>query len=148
MNLKSVSECEDRRIQKFINFKLPNYFKKIGWAGFILSFIILFSTKLLDGDFSVMVEILKRLLLVFLLIVVMSKEKEEDEMIKSIRAQAFSFAFVGAVAYTLLQPFVNLTVSLIAKTEKAIFKDLGDFQILWFMMIVYLVVFMKLKKRA
>jgi len=148
MNLKSVSECEDRRIQKFINYKLPNHYKKIGWAGFILSFAILIATKFFDGDYSVLVEVLKRLLLVFLLIVVMSKEKVEDEMIKSIRSQAFSFAFVGAVAYTLLQPLVNLIVALIVKPEKAIFNDLGDFQILWFMMTIYLVVFMKLKKRA
>ena len=148
MNLKSVSECEDRRISKFFNYKLPNYYKKIGWAGFILSFVILISTKFFDGDYSILVEILKRLLLVFLLIVVMSKEKVEDEMIKSIRSQAFSFAFVGAVAYTLLQPVVNLIVSSIVRPNKVIFEDLGDFQVLWFMMIVYLVVFMKLKKRA
>jgi len=148
MNLKSISECEDRRISKFINFKLPNYYKKIGWMGFILSFVILIATKFFDGDFSVFIEILKRLLLVFLLIVVMSKEKVEDEMIKSIRSQAFSFAFVGAVAYTLLQPVVNLIVSSVVQPDKVIFEDLGDFQILWFMMIVYLVIFMKLKKRA
>ncbi|MFK5981888.1 MAG: hypothetical protein QM499_03155 [Flavobacteriaceae bacterium] len=148
MNLKSISECEDHRISKFINYKLPNYYKKIGWVGFALLFAILLSTKFFDGDYSILVEILKRLLLVFLLIVVMSKEKVEDEMIKSIRSQAFSFAFVGAVAYTLLQPVVNLIVSSIVKPEKVIFEDLGDFQVLWFMMIVYLVVFMKLKKRA
>jgi hypothetical protein len=148
MNLKLVSECEDRRISKFFNYKLPNYYKKIGWAGFILSFVILISTKFFDGDYSILVEILKRLLLVFLLIVVLSKEEVEDEMIKSIRSQAFSFAFVGAVAYTLLQPVVNLIVSSVVRPNKVIFEDLGDFQILWFMMIVYLVVFMKLKKRA
>jgi len=148
MNLKSVSECEDRRIQKIINYKLPNHYKKIGWIGFTLSFVILISAKFFDDDFSILIETIKRLLLVFLLIVVMSKEKVEDEMIKSIRSQAFSFAFIGAVAYTLLQPLVNLIVASIVKPEKAIFEDLGDFQVLWFMMIVYLVVFMKLKKRA
>jgi len=148
MNLKTISECEDRKIQKYLNFRLPHQYKKIGWIGFVLSFVILISTKFFDGNYSVLVEILKRLLLVFLLLVVLSKEKVEDEMIKSIRSQAFTFAFIGAVAYTLLQPVINLIVALIVKPEKAIFKDLGDFQILWFMMIIYLVVFMKLKKRA
>jgi len=148
MNLKSISDCEDQRIQKFINYKLPNHFKKIGWIGFVLSFVILIATKFFDGDYSILVDILKRLLLVFLLIVIMSKEKVEDEMIKSIRSQAFSFAFVGAVAYTLLQPVINVIVASIFKPEKAIFNDLGDFQILWFMMMIYLVVFIKLKKRA
>ena len=148
MNFKSISECEDRRIQKFLNFKLPHHFKKIGWIGFVLSFVVLVFTKFFDGDYSILIEILKRFLLVFLLMVVISKEKVEDEMIKSIRSQAFSFAFVGAVAYTLLQPVINLLVSSIVRPDKMIFEDLGDFQVLWFMMIVYLVVFMKLKKRA
>ena len=148
MNYKSVSECEQRKWVKYFNYKLPNQYKKIGWAGFTFSIIILLSTKFFDGDFEILKEILKRLLLVFLLIVVISKEKEEDEMIKTIRSQAFSMAFVGGVIYTLLQPIVNFIASLIVGDEMSVFEELGDFQILWFLMIIYLVVFNKLKKRA
>ncbi len=148
MNLKSISECEERRISKILNYKLPNHYKKIGWIGFALTFAILISTKFLNGDFEILVEILKKLLLVFLLIVVISKEKVEDEMVKSIRAQSFSIAFIGGVVYTLLQPLINLVVSSLVRPDKVIFEDLGDFQVLWFMLIVYLVVFAKLKKRA
>lgn len=148
MNFKSISECEERRISKFLNYKLPNHFKKIGWIGFALIGVSLIATKFFDGDFGVLVEIFKKLLLVFLLVVVISKEKVEDEMVKSIRAQSFSFAFIGGVLYTLIQPIINLIVSSIVRPEKVIFEELGDFQVLWFMLIVYLVVFNKLKKRA
>ena len=148
MNFKSISECEEKRISKFLNYKLPNRYKKIGWIGFVLVGLSLIATKYFDGDFTIIVETFKRLLLVFLLMVVISKEKVEDEMVKSIRAQSFSFAFIGGVFYTLIQPIINLIVSSLFRPEKVIFEDLGDFQVLWFMLIVHLVVFNKLKKRA
>ena len=148
MNYKTISECEERRISKILNFKLPNYYKKVGWIGFALVSLSLIATKFFDGDFTILVEIFKRLLLVFLLVVVISKEKVEDEMIEKIRAKSFSLAFIGGVLYTLLQPLVNLIISALVRPDKVIFEDLGDFQVLWFMLIVYLVVFNKLKKRA
>lgn len=148
MNLKSISDCEQKKMAKLINYKLPNHFKKIGWAGFALSFVVLLSTKLFDGDSTVLVEILKRLMLVFLMVVVLSKEKVEDEMIKTIRAQAFSMAFIAGVAYTLVQPIINFIVGSILNEEMSLFEELGDFQVLWFLLIIYLVVFNKLKKRS
>ena len=148
MNYNSISDCEQSKWTKLFNYRLPNQYKKIGWTGFALSMVFLLSTIFFDGDLEILKEILKRLLLVFLLVVVISKEKEEDEMIKTIRAQAFSMAFIGGVFYTLLQPIVNFIASLIVGDEMSVFEELGDFQILWFLMIIYLVVFNKLKKRA
>ena len=148
MNMKSIIECERKRVEKFLNFKLPNHFKKIGWFGFALVFITLLATKFFDGDYEVLITVLKKLSLVFLLIVVFSREKTEDEMIQKIRAQSFSFAFLGGVLYTLGQPIINYFVFLIAKPEKAIVEDLGDFQILWFMLTVYLMFFYVTKKRS
>lgn len=147
MNLKSMSDCEQKKLAKLINYKLPNHYKKIGWTGFALSIVVLLSTKLFDGDFTVLVEILKRLMLVFLMVVVISKEKVEDEMIKTIRAQSFSIAFIAGIVYTLVQPIVNFIVGSILDKEMSLFKELGDFQVLWFLLIIYLVVFNKLKKR-
>ena len=148
MNLKSISDCEQKKMSKLINYKLPNQYKKIGWAGFALSFVVLLSTKLFDGDSTVLVEILKRLMLVFLMVVVLSKEKVEDEMIKTIRAQAFSMAFIAGVVYTLVQPIINFIVGSILNEDMSLFEELGDFQVLWFLLIIYLVVFNKLKKRS
>ena len=148
MNMKSMLECERSKAEKFLNFKLPHYYKKIGWIGFALVFATLLSTKFFDGDYEILKSVLKKLSLVFLLIVVFSKEIVEDEMIQKIRAQSFSFAFLGGVLYALGQPLINYLVFLIAKPEKAIVEDLGDFQILWFMLTVYLMFFYVTKKRS
>ena len=148
MNLKSISDCEQKKMSKLINYKLPNKYKKLGWAGFVLSIVVLLSTKLFDNDSTVLVEILKRLMLVFLMVVVLSKEKVEDEMIKTIRAQAFSMAFIAGVVYTLVQPIINFIVGSILNKDMFLFEELGDFQVLWFLLIIYLVVFNKLKKRS
>lgn len=148
MNMKSMIECERSKAEKFLNFKLPHYYKKIGWIGFAVVFATLLSTKFFEGDFEVLNDVLRKLSLVFLLIVVFSREIVEDEMIQKIRAQSFSFAFLGGVLYALGQPLINYLVFLIAKPEKAIVEDLGDFQILWFLLTIYLLFFYITKKRS
>lgn len=146
MNMKSKMDCEQKRGMKFLNFKLPHNFKKIGWLGFALVFLILLSTKYLEGNLEILKSILKKTSLLFLLIVVFSKEKVEDEMIEKLRAQSYSFAFLGGVLYTLIQPIFNYIAFLLFKPENAVFEDLGDFQILWFMLTVYLMFFYYAKK--
>lgn len=141
MNLKSIQECDRRRAQKLLNFKLPNSYKKIGWICFAISFGGIFLTKFFDGDVEVLKEVLKKTSLVFLFVVVLSREKIEDERIQNFRAQSFSFAFLAGVLYILLQPLFNWLVFAIVKPEKAVFEDLGDFQVLWFMLFIYLMFF-------
>ena len=148
MNLKSIQECERRNAQKFLNFKLPSYWKKIGWIGAIVSLVAVMSTSLFDGDFELLKDILRKVVLAFLFIVVLAKDEVEDERIQNFRAQSFSFAFLAGVLYTLFQPLVNWIVFSLVKPEKAAFEDLGDFQILWLMLTVYLLFFYILKKRG
>jgi hypothetical protein len=148
MNLKSIQECEQRRAQKFLNYKLPTYWKKIGWFGAIASLIAIMSTSLFDGDFELLKDILRKVVLAFLFIVILAKEEVEDERVQSFRAQSFSFAFLAGVLYALFQPVVNWFVFSIFRPERAAYEDLGDFQILWLMLTVYLVFFYLLKKRG
>ena len=148
MNLKSIQECERRRAQKLLNYKLPSYYKKIGWIGVIVSLAVIMSTSFFDGDFELMKDILRKVVLAFLFIVVLAKEEVEDERIQNFRAQSFSFAFMAGVLYALFQPLVNWIAFSIFKPEKAILEDLGDFQILWLMLTVYLFFFYILKKRG
>ena len=148
MNLKSMQECERRRAQKFLNYKLPTYWKKIGFAGAILSLIAIMSTSLFDGDFELLKDILRKVVLAFLFTVVLAREEVEDERVQNFRAQSFSFAFLAGVLYTLFQPVANLIVFSIFRPERAAFEDLGDFQILWLMLTVYLVFFHIIKKRG
>jgi len=148
MNLKSIQEYDRKSAQRLINFKLPNYWKKIGWFGFAILFLGLLSTKFFEGDLEILKEILKKASLAFLFIVVLSREKIEDERIQNMRSQSFSFTFLAAVLYTILQPLVNYLALAIFKPEKAEVVDLGDFVILWFMLVVYLMFFYVLKKRG
>jgi hypothetical protein len=148
MNLKSMQEYEQKRAQKLLNYKLPSYWKKIGWAGAIGSLIVIMSTSLFDGDFELLKDILRKVVLAFLFIVILAREEVEDERIQKFRAQSFSFAFLGGVLYTLFQPVANWIAFSIFRPERAAFEDLGDFQILWLMMTVYLVFFNLLKKRG
>ena len=146
MDLKSIMECDRRRTEKLLKLKLPNHYKKIGWGGFVISMIVLIGTKFIDHDPEMLKEVLKKTSLVFLLIVVLSKEKIEDEFVAQIRAQSFSFAFLAGVLMTLFLPFFSWVILRIFKPEKAILENLGDFQILWVMLLLYLMFFNVSKK--
>ena len=148
MNLKSIQECEQKRARFFLNYKLPSYWKKIGLVGAIVSLLVIMSTSLFDGNFELLKDVLRKVVLAFLLLMIFAREREEDERIQNIRAQSFSFAFLTGILYALFQPLVNLVVASIFIPEKASFEDLGDFQILWLMLTVYLLIFHFLKKRG
>tara|TARA_R100000935_G_scaffold8302_7_gene17481 strand:- start:109476 stop:109925 length:450 start_codon:yes stop_codon:yes gene_type:complete len=149
MNLKHAKDCERTNMEKILSFKLPNYWKKIGWGIFLLSFSVLIATKFLDGDFQILKDALKRVLLVALFIVALSREKVEDERIQQMRAKAFSVTFLMTAAYILLQPIVNFIVDTILNSEQQnVFEELGDFVILWFMLMVYLMFFHIAKKNS
>lgn len=148
MQLNKICDSEERRLRWILNFKLPNYFKKVGWTLVILSLISLFATKLFEGDFDLLKTILKNLMLLGLLIVTLSKEKIEDEYIENLRSMAFRCAFILGVIYVLIQPLINYLAFVLVKPDKAMFQDLGDFQILWFLLVFYLTVFWVLKRRT
>lgn len=147
MSLQSIKECERRKIEKLLSFKLPNYWKKIGWALFIVCFVTLISIMFVDGDFEFLKDVLKRLLLVSLFMMVLAKEKVEDERIQHIRAKAFSLTFLMTAIYILFQPIANFIVDAILGKQTDVFDELGDFVILWFMLVVYLVFYSFIKKK-
>ncbi len=147
MEKNKICNAEERRLHWLVNFKLPNSYKKVGWGLLIISFAFLIVTKFLDGDYLLINSIVKKIVLVALLIVAISKDEIEDELVESLRAKAFSFSFIFGVLFVLVQPFINYVALLVLKPEKAQFKDLGDFQILWFLLIVYLTAFWFLKRR-
>jgi len=148
MNMKAMQDCEQSKMERLLNFKLPNKMKIVGWAIMLVSLVVILSTSLFDGDFEILKLILKRTILLGLLIVVVSREKIEDERIQLIRAKAFGSTFLIAVIYVLVQPIVNFIAATIFEPEEAIFEDLGDFVIVWFLLVVYLMVFYVLKRKG
>lgn len=148
MNLKSVENCEEKKLERFMNFKLPHKMKVVGWSIMLISLAVLLATKLFEGEFFVLKDVLRRVILLGLLIVVISKEQIEDERIQLIRSKAFSFTFLAAVVYVLVQPVITFLVASIIKPEKAVIEDMGDFVIVWFLLMIYLLVFYLLKRKG
>lgn len=148
MNFTNFCQAEYRRLKKIQNYQylLPNYYKKVGISILIISLITLITRKYLIDDGELIRQIAKKGMLLSLLLITMSKEKIEDELIIKLRGQAFAFAFVAGVIYTLIQPLINYIVALVIRPEKAVFNGLDDFIILWFMMVMYLTFFYLFKK--
>ncbi len=147
MNMKSIQDCEEKNLQKLLSFKLPHYWKKIGWSIFVLAMLFIFSLKFFDGEFQFLKDVTRRVILVSLFIVVLSKEEFEDERVQHLRARAFGMTFLMTAIYILFQPIVNFIAAFILGEEMELFQDLGDFVILWFMLIMYLLFFYFSKKK-
>ena len=141
-------EAEYRRLKKIQNYKylIPNHYKKVGMALLIASTIALLTRKYLFEDLELVQQIGKKGMLLALLLITLSKEKMEDELITKLRGQAFAVAFISGVIYTLVQPLINYLVALLIKPEKAIYDDLDDFIVLWFMLVMYLIFFYMFKR--
>ena len=146
MDVKSFLECERNKLQKFLDFQLPNYCKRIGFIVFVISFLILLFLKFTSLQQEAMRLPLRFAMLIGLLFVSISKDKEEDEMVKLLRSQSYVMAFISGVLYAIIQPLANYFVNVYVKEEPKEISSLGDFQVLLFMLLVQVFIFMYLKK--
>ena len=143
MSKQSLCERERGHLEKMNKFQLGNQYKKIGYAIAIFSFALMIGRKYIE-DSDWIKPILHGVLLVGLLIVSLSKEKVEDEFIDSLRSQSYRLAFLMAIVYSLIQPIVNFGVSYLFNQNNEI-EGFDYFQVLFFMLIVQLMFFWKLK---
>ena len=146
MNTKKFCENERKGIKRLEAVKLPHSWKKIGVILFILTFILVFTLSFLNDTPPILKVIVKRIMLVSLLIIAISKEKVEDEMIKNIRGQAFMLAFIWGVLYSFFQPAANYVVDHLINKNATSLTELGEFQVLWFMLAVYVLLFHYFKR--
>ena len=144
MGFKNIQECERSRIERWAGFQLEHRWKKIGVLISLLCFVVLMLLKLMDLNSIESSFVLKRVLLIGLLVVSLSKDKEEDEMIVSLRAKSFTLAFVLAVLYSLIQPLVNVLVFYIIKGDMT--NGFSYFQVLSFMLMLQIMFFEVLKR--
>lgn len=145
MNTKSFLECERKSLEKFKKYQLPHVFKKIGLGMFLIAFIAVIIIGFPE-EFNNLLFIAKIILLVGLLLISMSKEKIEDELVKDLRMQSYSFAFIIAVIYSIVLPFVNYFADIVFQNETEGIQDVGDFTILWMLLSVQVGFFHFLKK--
>lgn len=145
MKFKQLLECERRSLEKLKNYQFPNHYKKLGILIFVIAFVSLFINAFTIHNLLLR-EIIKYVLLVSLLIISISKDKIEDEYIKSLRMQSYAFAFIFGVVFTLVQPLARLLFELLSNTNQAIIKDTGDFELLWILLFVQIFYFEFLKR--
>lgn len=147
MERNSFVECERKGLNKLINFRLPYYFYKVGMvivgASIVMMFVRAFA---LDGDQEILKEVLRKGILIGMLLMSIARDKDEDEMVVKLRMQSYTYAFIAGVLYALIMPFVDLGVSTIVNGGGEVYKDLGDFQLLLFILMVQLLCFYTLKR--
>lgn len=140
--MESFLDCERKDINKLKKYQLPNQAKNIGWLILCVAFIALFFTT---KDTSSKL-IAKYSILIGLLIISISKEKIEDELIKSLRMQSFTFAFIFAVFITITNPLFSYLANFVFAEQQEIFSGIGDWIILWMLLSVQVFYFERLKK--
>ena len=145
MKESTICERERKQLEKMNKFQLGNPYKKLGFTVTITSFVLIIAIKYIDNPVWLK-PFLHGILLISLLLISVSKEKIEDEYIDSLRSQSYRLAFILAIVYALLQPIVNVVVSYVLQQDNE-YESFNYFQVLFFMLIVQLLFFWKLKKQ-
>jgi hypothetical protein len=112
-----------------------------------LSIIFIFIRAFaLQSDYLWLKILSQKTMLVGLLIMSISKDKIEDEMATYLRTQSFVIAFVLSVIYALIMPYLEFGISNLIHKGGESYKDLGDFQVLLFMLMIQLMSYQVLKR--
>ncbi|MBR9845999.1 MAG: hypothetical protein GYB35_07790 [Algicola sp.] len=147
MKKQNYIECERKGFERLINFRLPAYFYKVGLliAGLSIA-AMFFRAFAMEGDTEWLKLVFQKTLLIGMLFMSVARDEDEDEMLVKLRMQSYTYAFVAGVIYALVMPFVEYGVSNVLKPEGEAFHDLGDFQLLLFILMVQLLCFHTLKR--
>jgi hypothetical protein len=147
MDMKKNMNYERNRFYKLLEFRLPHRFMTIGITVVLLSIVMMFVRAfVIEGDTQWLKLLLQKIVVVGMLIMSLSKDKIEDEMTVSLRVQSYAIAFVVGVIYALVMPYVEFGVSNAVHSGGEVFKDLGDFQVLLFMLMIQLMFYHNLKR--
>ena len=146
MNKKSFVECERNRIQKLLNFRFPSSFKWIGVFLLVSAFVLFFFRQQFTEQADLLQSIGRTIFIIGLLFISLARDKEEDEMTIVIRAQSYAIAFILGVIYALIMPYIEFGVSNIVSEETQAYKELGNFQLLSFMLLIQLGFYHTLKR--
>lgn len=142
---KSLLDCERERLIKMEKMQLPNHFKKFGVAITIIAFFSIIVNKFTFNlpEWRI---VAKYGMLIGVLLISVSKDKIEDELITKLRMQSYTFAFITGVIFAMVQPFINYLVDYFTGSSEVIFKDTGDFEILWILLTIQVLYFEVLKQ--
>lgn len=148
----SYNEDEYSRLIKILDFRLPHNFKKIGYSGAILIFTFLLGYKFFgDNTLTLIVkDVLRTLILLFLLLASLSKDSFEDEFNRYVRFQSYVLAFVCAAVYSIALPLIAIISDIIITkiTGDGIinFHEVSSFEVIFILMGLQLLFFETLKR--
>ena len=146
MNKKSFVECERNRIQKLLDFRLPRSFKWVGVILLVTAFTLFFVRKQFPEQAELIRSIGRTIFIIGLLCISLARDREDDEMIVALRAQSYVIAFILGVLYAIIMPYIEFGVSNIVHSGGESYKELGDFQLLSFMLLIQLGFYHTLKR--
>lgn len=148
----NTSRCKDEhtRLMKIINFRFPHQFKKIGLIGAGLILLFLIGYKFYGSNDLLTKDVLRTVMLLFLLVASLSKDTIEDEFIRHIRYQSYVIASVCAVAYSIGLPLVaygmDVLISQIDTDNVIKFHEISGFEVM-FMLVCFQILFFETLKR-
>ncbi|NOY47122.1 MAG: hypothetical protein GXO84_02735 [Chlorobi bacterium] len=147
MNIQKFMDCERERLEKYSKLQLPNKFKTVGVIVLIASISTLIGLRFVEGEPEILRDIIEKSILVGLLLISVSRDKEEDELTVKLRSQSYAMAFIFGVFYALTQPYVTYAiVRIFNKENKESLLQLGDFQLLFFMLLIQIMFYQMLKR--
>jgi len=138
------------RIFKVLNFRLSHGFKKLGLIGAVLIFLVLIGYKFMGSNTLIVKDVLRTMILFFLLLASLSKDELEDEYNRHLRFQSFVIAFVIATVYSILIPLLaivlDFAITNITGNGDVNFYKISAFEVLFILLGTQLLYFEALKR--
>jgi len=150
MTDRAYNNDEHITMNAILNFRLSHGFKKLGLAGAILIFLFLFGYKFMGNNTLIVKDVLRTLILFFMLLASLSKDKLEDEYSKHIRFQSFLVGFVVATVYSIVIPLIaivlDFVITKIAGNGSVSFYEISAFEVMFIMLGIQLLSLETLKR--
>ena len=141
---------EHSKLMRIINFRLPHIYKRIGLIGAIAIFSFLVFYKFYGANTLIIKDVLRTLMIVFLLIASLSKDRFEDEFVQHIRSQSYVISFVCAIGYSIILPLVayvlDILITNITGDGTISFHETSSFEVM-FMLVCFQLLFFETLKR-
>lgn len=146
------TKCKDEhtKLMKMINFRLPHPFKRFGIIAALLILVFLMGYKFYGSNDLMVKDVLRTVMLVFLLLASLSKDAVEDEYVQHIRYQSYVIAFICAVGYAIGVPIIafvlDVLISQVDQDNVIKFHEISGFEVM-FMLLCFQILFFETLKR-
>jgi len=141
---------EHSMLFRVLEYRLPNRFKMIGILGATLIFLFLIGYKFSGSHSLIAPDVLRTLILLFLLIASLSKDIIEDEYSRHVRFQSYVIAFVSALVYCISIPLIALVLDLLITSitgdGSVSFYEISAFEVMFILVGFQLLFFETLKR--